>query len=178
MLNVDKLDLTVLYDGARELVNLYRQELQTQKVNASGSLSNSADFDYDFDEDSIVLYFIYNSYGYYVNEGRKPTGGGGGQPWTNSLQDIQNWIQNKISRGWWIPRNNKPIPTKPNEIKRIAWVIRRKIHQKGWYNDNSSGLHILEKVLNDAQAKGIIDRMIDSVVKGFDDEISIELEKL
>ena len=178
MIDVTNINLVDLYDGAREIVQMYRQELETQKVNASGELSRSLDFDYDFDENDITLYFIANSYWYYVEYGRKPTGGGGGQAWPNSLQDIQNWIQNKISRGWWIPRNNKPIPTKPNEIKRIAWVIRRKIHQQGFYGTSHQGLHILQTVLDKAQASGLIDKMVDSVVQAFDNDVNIEFEKL
>lgn len=178
MLNLQNIDMTTLYDGAREIVEKYKQELELQRVNASGDLSRSVDFDFDFDENDITLYFIANSYWWYTEKGRRPTGGGGGQKWTNSLQDIQNWIENKISKGWWIPRQNRTIPRTPKDIKSVAWVIRRKIHQKGFYSNNSVGLHILEKVLNDVEASGLIQRMIDSVVKGFDDEISVEIEKL
>lgn len=178
MIDTTKINLTELYDGAREIVNMYKRELETQKVNASGSLSNSADFDFDFNENDIVLYFIANSYWFYTEKGRRPTGGGGGQVWSNSLQEIEQWMQNKMSRGWWIPKKNKPIPSTPREIRSVAWVIRRKIHTKGFYSNNSVGLHILEKVLNDAEASGLIQRMIDSVVQGFDKEISIEIEKI
>ena len=161
---------------------MYKQELEAQRVNASGALSRSADFDFDFDENDITLYFIYNSYGYYINEGRRPTGGGGGQKWggwRQATQDIQRWIENKMSRGQWIPRNNKPIPhAGSKEIKGIAYTIVRKIHQKGWYGQNHYGLHILEKLLMDAEASGLIDKMVNSVVQGFDNEINVEIEKL
>lgn len=178
MLNIDNIDMTALYDGAREIVNMYRQELETQKVNASGELSRSLDFDFDFNENDIVLYFIANSYNYYINKGRRPTGGGGGQSWNNSLQEIEQWMQNKMSRGWWIPKKNKPIPSTPKEIRSVAWVIRRKIHQKGFYSNNSVGLHILENVIEQAQANGLIDKMVNSVVQGIDNEINVELEKI
>ena len=178
MINVDKVDMTTLYDCAKQLVDNYKQELELQKVNASGALSRSADFDFDFDENDIVLYFIYNSYGYYVNEGRKPTGGGGGQSWANSLQELERWMQNKISRGWWIPRNNKPIPRTPQEIKSVAWVIRRSIHNSGFYKPNHHGLHILEQVLQKAEASGLIDKMIDNIVQAYDNQVNIEIEKL
>lgn len=179
MLNLQNIDMTTLYNGAREIVEKYKQELELQKVNASAALSRSADFDFDFDENDITLYFIANSYWYYVEHGRKPTGGGGGQAWANSLQDIQNWIQNKMSRGWWVPRRNKPVPhAGSKEIKGMAYAIVRKIHSKGFYGNTSSGLHILEKVLRDAEASGLIDKMVNSVVQGFDNEINVELEKL
>lgn len=180
MIDVTKIDLTSLYDGAAELVQMYRQELQNQKVNASGDLSRSADFDFDFNEDNIVLYFIYNSYGYYVNEGRNATGGGGGQPWgrEKSIQDISRWIENKISRGWFIPKQNKQIPRTDKEIKSVAYAIVRKIHRAGFYGRDHHGLHILEQVLNKAQANGLIDKMVQTVADGYDKEISLEIEKL
>lgn len=178
MINVDKVDMTELYNCAAELVRMYRQELELQRVNASGELSRSLDYDVDFDENDITLYFIANSYYWYIEHGRRPTGGGGGQKWTNSLQDIENWIQNKISRGWWIPRNNKPIPRTPQEIKSVAWVIRRSIHNSGFYKPNHHGLHILEQVLQKAEASGLIQRIIDSIAKSYDKEITVELEKL
>lgn len=178
MIDVTNIDFTSFYDSARQLVEMYKQELENQRVNASGELSRSVDFDVDFDENSITLYFNMAMWWYYVEYGRRPTGGGGGQKWTDSLQDIQNWMQNKISRGWWIPRNNKPIPRTPQEIKSAAWVIRRSIHNSGFYKPNHHGLHILEQVLQKAQASGLIDKMVDSIVKQYDNQVSVEIEKL
>lgn len=178
MIDVSKIDLTPLYDGAAELVRMYRQELELQRVNASGDLSRSLDYDVDFDENDITLYFIANSYYWYIEHGRRPTGGGGGQSWANSLQEIERWMQNKISRGWWIPRNNKPIPRTPQEIKSVAWVIRRSIHNSGFYKPNHHGLHILEQVLQKAEASGLIDKMMNNIVQAYDNQVNIEIEKI
>ena len=180
MLNVDNIDFTTLYNGAAKLVQMYRQELERQKVNASGALSNSADFDVDFNENNIVLYFIYNSYGFYVEKGRKPTGGGAGQPWTNSIQELEQWIKNKMAKGWFVPKQNREIPRSPQEIRRVAYAIRRKIHTLGWYGELGQhyGLHILESVLNQAEASGLIQQMVDSVVSGYEKEITAEIAKI
>ena len=182
MINVDNIDFTSFYNGARELCEMYKQELEAQKVNASGELSNSVDFDVDYDENSITLYFNMAMYWYYIEHGRKPNGGGGGQSWggwQQATRDIQQWIENKMNRGLWVPKSNKPIPhAGSKEIKGVAYTIVRKIHTRGFYGNNSSGLHILEKVLRDAEVSGLIDKMVNSVVQGFDNEINVEFESL
>lgn len=172
MIRVDNIDYTTLYNGAQELVDMYRQELETQKVNASGSLSDTATFDFDFNENNISLYFILNSYYWYLEKGRKGTGGGAGQKWPNPVGDIEQWIRNKISRGYWVPRANQTIPHTDNEVKRVAYGILHKIHTKGY-----TGYHILEYVLNKAEATGLLDKMVQSVVSAYDDEVQVELNK-
>jgi hypothetical protein len=193
-LNVLDIDMTKLYDAAREIVNLYRQQLELQNINASGELSNSADFDVDFNEDEIVVYFIYNSYGYYVEHGRKPTGGGSGQPWNNSIDDIIKWMQDKgiVPHG----RSARPIPKRQNVVPHrkprppqdkskytreqlsAAYAIVTKIHNEGWYDPNAEGKEPLRKALEEAKANGIINRMYDIVAQAFDKEIELEIKKI
>lgn len=180
MIDTTKIDFTSFYDSARELVEMYKQELENQRVNASGELSRSVDFDVDFDDDSITLYFNMAMWWYYVEYGRRATGGGGGQSWgyPRNVNDISRWIQDKISRGWFVPRSNQTIPRTDKEIKRVAYAIVKKIHKVGFYGQNHYGLHILEQVLNKAEASGLIDKMVQSVVQGFDNEINVEIQKL
>lgn len=178
MINVDNINFTELYNGAAKIVQMYKQELELQKVNASGELSRSADFDVDFDENDITVYFIANAQFYYVEYGRRPTGSGGGQTWVDPITDISNWMQNKMSRGWFIPRNSRPIPKTPKEIRRVASAIVRKIHRQGFYDPNSQGKHILRTVLERAEQQGIIQKMVNSVVSAFDEEINVAIEEI
>lgn len=179
MINPLNIDMTTLYDGAREIVEMYKQELHNQKVDATGALRNSVDFDFDFDENDITLYFIANSYWYYVEKGRKPDGSGVGPSWTTWERDLTNWINKKIARGWWIPKQNQTIPRTAKELKGVSYLIRRKIKDEGWYTDRDErGLHILENVIQQAQANGLIDKMVNSVVQAFDNEINVAIEEI
>ena len=178
MIDVTKIDFTSFYDGAAELVQMYKDELERQRVSASGELSRSVDFDVDYDENDITLYFNMAVWWYYVEKGRRPTGSGGGQTWTNSVQEIERWMRNKMSRGWFVPRRNNKIPRTDKEIKSVAYAIVRKIHREGFYSPNHQGLHILQQVLDKAEATGLLDKMVDSVVQGFDKEVTVEIEKL
>lgn len=178
MINTDNIDFTAFYDSAQQLVEMYKQELEYQKVNASNTLSNSVDFDVDFDEDSITLYFNMAVYWYYIEYGRNATGGGGGQRWSNSVGEIEQWMQNKMAKGWFTPRNNGKIPRTPKEIRRISYAIVQKIHKVGFYGTNHQGLHILQQVLDKAESSGLLDQMVNSVVSGFDKEITVDIEKL
>ena len=173
MIKVDNIDYTTLYNLAEQLVDMYRDELEAQRVNASGSLSDTATFDFDFNENDITLYFVLNSYYWYLEHNRRPTGGGSGQKWANPVGDISEWIRNKIKRGWFIPRNNKPIPRTDKEIKQVAYAIVKKINAEGY-----TGYHILQDVLNRADQSGLLDRMVQSVVGQYDEEIAVELNKL
>lgn len=179
MINPLNIDMTTLYDGAREIVEMYKQELHNQKVDATGALRNSVDFDFDFDENDITLYFIANSYWYYVEKGRQPDGSGVGPSWTRWERDLTNWINKKIARGWWIPKQNQTIPRTAKELKGVSYLIRRKIKDEGWYTDRDDrGLHILENVLNKAKASGLIDKMVNNIVEAYENEVNVEIAKL
>lgn len=194
-LNVQNINLVALYDGAKTIVDLYRQQLMEQNINASGELSESADFDVDFNEDNIVVYFIYNSYGYYVEHGRKPTTGVTGEKWNNPVQDIIDWMHDKniVPHGI----STRPIPKRPTmvpartrgvkgtqnvngtkEEKAAAYAILNKIHRQGWYDPNHQGKEPLKKALEQAKAQGIIDKMYDAVYQGFDKEIEMEIHNI
>ena len=178
MLDVVSVDWSKMYDYAQQLVDNYKQELQNQKVSASGELADTATFDFDFDDNHVTLYLVLALQWYYVEYGRNATGSGAGQRWPNAVGDIEQWIRNKIKRGWFIPRNNRQIPKTDKEIRRTAYGIVKKIHRAGWYGETSYGLHILEDVLERAQSTGLLDKMIQSVASQYDKEIEIEIQKL
>ena len=50
MIDVSKVDWTKIYDYANQIVQMYRDNLSKEKVDASGKLSRSLEFDLDFNE--------------------------------------------------------------------------------------------------------------------------------
>lgn len=178
MLDVVSVDWTVLYDYAQQIVDNYKQELQNQKVSASGELADTATFDFDFNDNNVTLYLVLALQWYYVEGGRRPTGSGAGQKWPNAVGDIEQWIRNKIKRGWFIPRNNRQIPKTDKEIRRTAYAIVNKIHKVGWYSPDNHGLHILEYVLEKAEASGLLNKIVQGITEQYDKEIEIELKSL
>lgn len=178
MINVDNVDWTVLYDYAQQIVDEYKKEINNQKVSASGELADTATFDFDFNDNNVTLNLVLALQWYYVEYGRRPTGSGAGQKWPNAVWDIEQWIRNKMQRGWFVPRNNREIPKTDKDIRRTAWGITKKIHKVGWYSPDNHGLHILEDVLERAEASGLLNKIVQGITEQYNNEVTVELQRL
>ena len=177
MIDVSKVDWTKIYDYANRIVQMYRDNLSKEKVDASGQLSRSLDFDLDFDEYHVTIYLIMESYYRYVEVGRNRSTGKWGS-WRNKYADIENWLRNKIARGSFIPTGGHTIPHTEKEIKSVSYLIARKITRMGYYGTTSMGKHPLQNAIEEADRLGIIDEIIDCVVEGFEGKVDAEFEKL
>ena len=62
MIDVSKTDWTKIYNYATKIVQMYRDKLRIEKVDASGELSRTADFDVEFNDYHLAVYFILESY--------------------------------------------------------------------------------------------------------------------
>ena len=177
MIDVSKVDWTKIYDYANRIVQMYRDNLSKEKVDASGKLSRSLDFDLDFNEYHVTIYLIMESYWYYVEKGRNKSTGKFGT-WRTKYADIENWLRNKIARGSFIPTGGHTIPHTEKEIKSVSYLIARKITKFGFYGKDHHGKHILERTLDEVERLGILDSIIDSIVDAYDKRIEVEFEKL
>ena len=92
MIDVSKVDWTKIYNYANQIVEMYRDNLSKEKIDASGKLSRSLDFDLDFDEYHVTIYLIMESYWYYIEKGRQRSTGKFGS-WRNKYADIENWLR-------------------------------------------------------------------------------------
>ena len=177
MIDVSKVDLTKVYDLSKKIINYYRYILEDKKINASGALSKTADFDVDYNEYHIAVYFILESYYWYVEQGRKQSTGKWGD-WSTKYRDIEQWLRTKIGRGSFIPSSGHTIPHTDKEIKKVTGAIVHKITKHGFYGYDHHGLHPLKEALELADREGIIDEIIDTIVSGFGETVEAEIEKI
>ena len=177
MIDVSKVDWTKIYDYANRIVQMYRENLNKEKVDASGQLSRTADFDLDFDEYHVTVYLILESYYHYIEVGRQRSTGKFGS-WSNKYADIERWLRQKIARGTFVPSHGHTIPRTEKEVKSVSYLIARKITKFGFYGKDKHGKHILERTLDEVEKLGILDSIIDEIVKAYDKRIEVELEKI
>ena len=115
----------IIQNWGNELIKQLQNNLLKNKSNASSSLSQSITPEITQPATGYNLSIMMQDYWFYVENGRKPTqGGGNGQLYKNIYELIQNKadIQSKI------------ISKSPDRIaatKSLAYVITRKIHREG-----------------------------------------------
>lgn len=177
MIDVSKVDWTKIYNYANRIVQMYRNNLDKEKVDASGQLSKTADFDLDFDEYHVTIYLILESYYQYIEVGRNRSTGKFGS-WSTKYADIERWLRQKIARGTFVPSHGHTIPTTDKEIKSVSYLIARKVTRFGFYGMHHEGKHILERTLDEVERAGILDDIIDEIVDAYSKRIEIELEKI
>jgi len=116
--------LRVVQNWGNELIAQMQNRLRANKTNASSSLSQSIEPQIKGTQSGYRLTVLMQDYWFYVENGRKPTkGGGNGELYKN----IYEWIRYKT------PMQQK-IAQSPDRIaatKSLAYVITRKIHREG-----------------------------------------------
>lgn len=177
MIDVSKADLTKVYNLSNRILDYYRKQLEDMKINASGNLSRTADFEVEFTEYNLAIYFILDSYYYYLEKGRNKSTGKWGT-WVSKYTDIENWLRQKIARGSFVPTSGHTIPRTDSEIKSVSYLIARKVTRFGFYGYDHHGKHPLEEAIKQAEAAGIIDDIMDCVMDAFAGRVSVEIEKI
>jgi hypothetical protein len=115
----------IIQNWGNELIKQLQNNLLKNKSNASSSLSQSITPEITQPATGYNLSIMMQDYWFYVENGRKPTqGGGNGELYKN----IYEWIQNKRDL------QVNVISKSPDRIaatKSLAYVITRKIHREG-----------------------------------------------
>ena len=172
------IELSKLYDIGKQIIDKYKEQLELDNINASGSLSNSIEWNIvKKNENTLTLEMSLFDYWIYTEYGRQPTQAQSTK-WDDSVGDIKKWIINKIKKGKFIPRPDKQIPTTDKQIEQTAYAIVNKIHKYGYYEYNQSGKHPLQTSLQKSANEGLIDKFCNAVGGELANEIVVELNKL
>ena len=146
----------IIQNWGNELIKQLQNNLLKNKSNASSSLSQSITPEITQPATGYNLSIMMQDYWFYVENGRKPTqGGGNGQLYKN----IYEWIQNKADI------QSKIISKSPDTIaatKSLAYVITRKIHREGT-KARPFASPALKQVTTQTLATRIIKYIVDSL---------------
>lgn len=112
-----EIELNKIKQLAQGIVNQYRMVLANEGINASSTLSKTADVAVDYNGDKVVISLLLEPYWRYVEYGRRP----GKFP---PMDSIKEWIKVKPV----IPdARTGTIPT----TDQLAFMIARKISREG-----------------------------------------------
>jgi hypothetical protein len=146
----------ILQNWGNELIKQLQNNLLKNKSNASSSLSQSITPQITQPATGYNLSIMMQDYWFYVENGRKPTqGGGSGELYKN----IYEWIQNKRDL------QVNVISKSPDRIaatKSLAYVITRKIHREGT-KANSFVSPALKQVTTQTLATRISEYIVESL---------------
>lgn len=156
------IDVTKLYDYAKELADLYRQEIQNADAKASGQLYN---FQYRIEYQNNVFKVLFSlpDYWYYIEEGRGPT------------HKSEGGVLYKAIRQWIDIKNIVP---RDGDRDSLAHAIATKIHKKGFFGENHHGKQPLEKAMAKARSQGLINEITNEIAGQLGKEVKLELSDL
>lgn len=171
------MDMTEMYDIAREIAELYRQNIKMSGVTASGSLERFT-WNFQYKNNSFILTYDLPEHWKWVEEGRNPTKDRKTK-WRDPIGDITKWMRlKKIAPRPMYKRTKKGnvryIPTE----KQMAFMIVRKIHKRGWYDPNHQGKHLLRNSLQMAEDDGLIQELVNVIAKRIEKEIEVNMNSI
>ena len=138
MLEIDKIQLI-----ADQIVELYKQQLESKGIPASGSLGDTASVEVELSGSKLIVSLNLEHYWRYVEYGRRP----GKMP---PIDNIEDWIRVK-------PVIPKPIDGKVPSSKSLAYLIARKIGREGIQGRRPLEATVysdgFESVMNDIKAE-------------------------
>ena len=135
---------------ANQIVEEYRRVLADEGINASSSLSNTADIEIDYNGDKLIISLMLEPYWKYVEYGRRP----GKMP---PIDNIKEWIKVKPV----IPdARSGRIP----DDRQLAFLIARKIGREG-----IPAKHPINKT--------VYSDKIENVIQAIKNEIALQLKQ-
>jgi hypothetical protein len=195
---------TEFNDACLSFLQLYKENLTQAGAKASGTLIDSVitKWRVEFKNSLVNVIIRLPEYWYYVEEGRKPTqGGGNGQ----LLTAILEWMQQKKRAGLWgisrseTPKRNAAVALAKARERRgaqvggrrslvevygsrytkedigVAYVITQLIHYYGYYAADHHGKHILRDTKHEATSNGTMQKILNGIKDHYGNAIIVEL---
>lgn len=131
---------------ANKVVELYRNELDKQGINASGTLYRNTKSKVVLNGTQLIVYLNLEDYYKFVEFGRPP----GKFP---PIDAIENWIKIK-------PVIPEPINGKIPDTRQLAFLIARKISKEGY-----QGRHPIENIVKSNEMKNVIQSIKNELIK-------------
>jgi hypothetical protein len=126
---------------AQQFIAEVQQAMESLNINASGESSRSLRYEIT-STDAAVKMVVYGNPGiFFTDKGRGPTRGTGNGSFTR--EDAKKWARDK-GVGTWYKESKKG--RKAMNADEQAYLIWRKVHQKGFYGNNSEGKEYLEAI--------------------------------
>ena len=126
---------------ADEFIAEVKQAMANLNINASGESSRSLRSEVT-QTDAAIRMVVYGSPGiFFTDKGRGPTRNRTGNGF--SRDDAKKWARDKGIGTWYKDTAKGRKAMTPDEQ---AYLIYRKVHQKGFYGNNSEGKEYLEAI--------------------------------
>lgn len=147
------IDLSPIQNIAKQIIELYRLQLDKDGINASGNLSNNIKSIVEFNDTRLIISLELEDYWKFVEYGRGP----GKMP---PIDVIEQWIKIK-------PVIPEPINGRVPDTRQLAFLIARKIGR-----DGIVGRYPIEKIKKSDSMKTIIDDVKRELVRQIKQQFS------
>ena len=121
-----------------DFVESTREAMSRLNIDASGKSSDSVHAEVSEKFNSYRLAVYAGKGVVFTNQGRGPSRGGSGGGFT--INDAKQWAKDK-GIGKWYRESGKAMSDEEQ-----AFLIRRKVHRKGFYGDNAQGNEFLPEI--------------------------------
>lgn len=147
------IDLSPIQNIAKQIIELYRLQLDKDGINASGNLSNNIKSIVELNDTRLIISLELEDYWKFVEYGRGP----GKMP---PIDVIEQWIKIK-------PVIPEPINGRVPDTRQLAFLIARKIGREG-----TVGRYPIEKIKKSDSMKTIIDDVKRELVRQIKQQFS------
>lgn len=140
------IELSNIEKIANRVVELYRNELDKQGINASGTLYRNTKSRVELNGTQLIVYLNLEDYYKFVEDGRGP----GKFP---PIDAIEKWIKIK-------PIIPEPINGRVPDTRQLAFLIARKISREGF-----EGRKPISNIINSPELQNVIQSIKNEIVR-------------